>query len=51
MTTHSLPKMHRMTMGSARESRHEQHADLQPQAMLLSEFYTKNSWTDELMRD
>ncbi len=51
MATHPLPQTNRVTIAYARVSSHDQKADLERQAILLSEFCTKNGWTHEVIRD
>lgn len=51
MAVHSLPKTDRVTIAYARVSSHDQKAELERQAILLSEFCTKNGWTHEVIRD
>lgn len=51
MAMHPLPKTDRVTIAYARVSSHDQKADLARQAILLSEFCTKNGWTHEVIRD
>ena len=51
MAVHPLPKTDRVTIAYARVSSHDQKADLERQAMVLSEFCTKNGWTHEVIRD
>jgi excisionase family DNA binding protein len=51
MATHPMPKTDRVTIAYARVSSHDQKADLERQAILLSEFCTKNGWTHEVIRD
>lgn len=51
MTVRPLPKTGRVTIADARVSSRDQNADLERQAILLSEFCTKNGWTHEVIRD
>lgn len=51
MAMHPLPKTDRVTIAYARVSSHDQKADLERQAILLSECCTKNGWTHEVIRD
>jgi excisionase family DNA binding protein len=51
MTVHPLPHTERVTIAYARVSSQDQKADLERQALLLSEFCTKNGWTHEVIRD
>ncbi|PSR35345.1 MAG: IS607 family transposase [Sulfobacillus benefaciens] len=51
MTVHPLPQTDRVTLAYVRVSSHDQKADLARQAMVLSEFCTKNGWTHEVIRD
>jgi excisionase family DNA binding protein len=51
MAMHPMPKTDRVTIAYARVSSHDQKADLERQAVLLSEFCTKNGWTHEVIRD
>jgi len=51
MAMHPMPKTDRVTIAYARVFSHDQKADLERQAMLLSEFCTKNGWTHEVIRD
>ena len=51
MMTHPLPPTHRVTLAYARVSSPDQQADLGRQAMVLSDFCTKNGWTHEVIRD
>ncbi|RIV16418.1 IS607 family transposase [Alicyclobacillaceae bacterium I2511] len=51
MATHPMSKTDRVTIAYARVSSHDQKADLERQAILLSEFCTKNGWTHEVIRD
>ncbi len=51
MAVHPMPKTDRVTIAYARVSSHDQKADLERQAILLSEFCTKNGWTHEVIRD
>ena len=51
MAVHPLPKTDRVTIAYERVSSHDQKADLERQAILLSEFCTKNGWTHEVIRD
>ncbi len=51
MVVHPMPKTDRVTIAYARVSSHDQKADLERQAILLSEFCTKNGWTHEVIRD
>ncbi len=51
MANHPLPQTNRVTIAYARVSRRDQKADLEHQAILLSEFCAKNGWTHEVIRD
>ena len=51
LATHPMPKTDRVTIAYARVSSHDQKADLERQAILLSEFCTKNGWQHEVIRD
>ena len=51
MVHHPMPTAGRVTVAYARVSSHDQKADLERQAILLSEFCTKNGWTHEIIRD
>ena len=51
MTVHPLPKTDRVTIAYACVSSHDQKADLERQAILLSDFCTKNGWMHEVIRD
>ncbi len=51
MAQHPPSENERTTIAYARVSSHDQKADLERQAILLSEFCTKNGWTHEVIRD
>ena len=51
MAHHPMPPAGRVTIAYARVSSRDQEADLERQAILLSEFCTKNGWTHEVIRD
>ena len=51
MVYHPVPTVGRVTIAYARVSSHDQQADLERQAILLSKFCTKNGWTHEVIRD
>lgn len=51
MVMHPRLKTDRVTIAYARVSSHDQKAALERQAILLSEFCTKNGWTHEVICD
>ena len=51
MAQHPPSENERITIAYARVSSQDQKADLERQAMLLSEFCTKNGWQHEVIRD
>ncbi|MCL4521308.1 MAG: hypothetical protein M1415_06945 [Firmicutes bacterium] len=46
-----MPTRGRVTTLYAREASHNQKADVERQVILLSEFWIKNGWTHEMIRD
>ena len=51
MVHHPMPTAGRVTIAYARVSSHDQTADLEREAILLSEFCTRNGWPHEVIRD